>query len=56
MVKEIEDMNQVVRFENTKRKLNWKQEEELRTGKKRDQRRRDARIVGREVKSIGDEE
>lgn len=49
-------MNQVVRFENTKRKLDWKQEEELRSGKKRDQKRRSARIVGREVKAIGEEE
>jgi hypothetical protein len=49
-------MNQVVRFENTKRKMNWKQQEELRLGKKRDQDRRSARIVGREVKAIGEEE
>jgi hypothetical protein len=49
-------MNQVVRFENTKRKLDWKQEEVLRTGKKRDQRRRNDRIIGRDVKTIGEEE
>jgi hypothetical protein len=49
-------MNNVTRFENTKRKLDWKQEEALRTGKKRDQKRRDDRIVGREVKLIGEEE
>lgn len=49
-------MNNVVRFENTRRKLDWKQEEQLRTGKKRDQQRRDDRKVGREVKAIGEEE
>jgi hypothetical protein len=49
-------MSNVVRFENTKRKLNWEQEEELRNGKKREQKRRDARKLGREVKTIGEEE
>lgn len=49
-------MNQVVRFENTKRKLDWKEEEQLRSGKKKDRKRRDARIVGREAKHMGDEE
>jgi hypothetical protein len=49
-------MNQVVRFEKTKRKLDWKQEEQLHTGKKRDQQRRDDRKVGRQVKAIGEEE
>lgn len=49
-------MNQVVRNQTTKRKLDWKQEEQLRNGRKRDQRRREDRIIGREVKAIGDEE
>lgn len=49
-------MNNVVRFENTKRKLDWKQEESLRQGKKRDQRRREDRINTREFKEVGDEE
>lgn len=49
-------MSNVVRFENTRRKLDWKQEEQLRTGKKRDSQRRDNRKVGREVKLIGEEE
>lgn len=49
-------MSNVVRFENTKRKLNWKQEEELRNGKKREQKRRNNRKLGREVKTIGEEE
>jgi len=49
-------MNNVVRFENTKRKLDWKQEESLREGKKRDQRRREDRIIGRGFKEVGDEE
>lgn len=49
-------MSNVVRFENTKRKLNWEQEEELRNGKKREQKRRNNRKLGREVKTIGEEE
>lgn len=49
-------MNQVVRFNQTKRKLDWKAEEALRTGKKRDSQRRDNRKVGREVKTVGEEE
>ena len=49
-------MNNVVRFENTKRKLDWKQEESLRSGKKQDRNRRDDRIKGREAKTIGEEE
>lgn len=49
-------MNQVVRFEHSKRKLDWKAEENLRDAKKRDQQRRDNRKVGREVKLIGEEE
>lgn len=49
-------MNQVVRFENTRRKLDWKQEEQLKTGKKREQKRRDDRKIGREVKAVGEEE
>lgn len=49
-------MNNVVRFENTKRKLNWKQEESLRNGKKHDRDRRDNRIKGREAKTVGEEE
>lgn len=49
-------MNNVVRFENTKRKLDWQQEESLRTGKKQDRQRREGRIKGREAKSIGEDE
>ena len=49
-------MHNVVRFENTKRKLDWKQEESLRTGKKQDRKRRDSRIQGRELKATGEEE
>lgn len=49
-------MNQVVRFEQTKRKLDWKQEEALRNGKRKGEERRSARKVGRDVKSIGEEE
>lgn len=49
-------MNNVVRFENTRRKLDWKQEESLRTGKKQDRQRRDSKIQGRVAKSIGEEE
>ena len=49
-------MNQVVRFEQTKRKLDWMQEEQLKSGKKREQKRRDDRKIGREVKVIGEEE
>ena len=37
-------MNQVVRFDNTKRKLNWEQEEQMRSGKKRGEKRRQDRI------------
>lgn len=44
-------MNQVVRFENTKRKLDWKQEDEMRNGKKRGEQRRLDRKAGREVKA-----
>lgn len=33
-------MNNVVRFENTKRKLNWMEEEQMRSGKKRGEKRR----------------
>lgn len=49
-------MNQVVRFETTKRRLDWKQEEAIRDCKKSSRQRRDARKVGREVKTIGEEE
>lgn len=49
-------MNQVVRFEKTKRKLDWKQEEVQRECRKESKQRRDARKVGREVKAIGEEE
>ncbi len=49
-------MNNVVRFENTKRKLDWKQEEQMRSGKKRDQRRRDDRQQGRDAKYMGEDE
>lgn len=48
-------MNNVVRFENTRRKLNWKQEENLRSGKKQDRKRRDSRIQGREAKTVGED-
>lgn len=44
-------MNQVVRNETTKRKLDWKQEEQMRSGKKRGEQRRLDRKVGRDVKS-----
>jgi hypothetical protein len=43
-------MTAVVKFEVTKRKLDWKQEEELRLGKKRDSKRRTDRQQGRESK------
>lgn len=49
-------MNNVVRFETTKRKLDWKQEESLRSGKKQSRQRRDSRIQGREAKTVGEEE
>lgn len=49
-------MNQVVAFEKTRRKLDWKQEEVLRNGKRKGEDRRSARKVGRDVKSIGEEE
>lgn len=49
-------MQNVVRFENTKRKLDWKEEESLRTGKKQSRKRRDSKIQGRELKAIGEEE
>lgn len=48
-------MNNVVRFENTKRKLDWKQEENLRDGKKQDRKRRESKIQGREFKTVGEE-
>lgn len=47
-------MKNVVRFENTKRKLDWEQEESLRTGKKLSRRRRDTRLKGREAKTVGE--
>ncbi|MNC20731.1 hypothetical protein D3C75_686940 [compost metagenome] len=47
-------MNQVVKFDQTKRRLNWEQEEALHSSKKRDSQRRDARKIGREVKTIGE--
>lgn len=49
-------MTSVVRFESTKRKLDWKQEETLREGKKKSKKIRDSRIQGREMKTIGDDE
>lgn len=49
-------MNHVVKFEQTKRKLDWKGEEALRTGKKKHQSARYARRVGRENKYMGEEE
>lgn len=49
-------MQNVVRFENTKRKLDWKQEESLRDGKKESKKRRSLRLTGRELKGIGEEE
>lgn len=48
-------MSNVVRFENTKRKLDWKEEENLRTGKKQDRLRRNSRIKGREAKTVGED-
>lgn len=51
-------MNNVVRFENSRRKLNWKQEEEIRESKKGSRKRRDERKTGRNAKwaTEGDEE
>jgi hypothetical protein len=49
-------MNQVVRFETTKRKLDWMGEEQLRSKKKQDRSRRDNRLEGREAKYMGEEE
>lgn len=49
-------MNHVVKFEQTKRKLDWKGEEALRSSKKQKQFARDARKVGRENKYTGEEE
>lgn len=43
-------MSAVVKFEVTKRKLDWKQEEELRQGKKKDSTRREQRKHGRDAK------
>lgn len=48
-------MNNVVRFENTKRKLDWQQEESLRKGKKQSGQRRNNRLTGRELKGFGEE-
>ena len=47
-------MNNVVKFDQCKRRLNWEQEEALHAGKKRAGQRRDARKIGREVKTIGE--
>lgn len=49
-------MNNVVRNSTTKRKLDWKQEEELRVVRKRAQRRRTDHKAAREVKYVGGEE
>lgn len=49
-------MNHVVPFENTRRKLDWKQEEVQRQSRKESRQRRDAKKVGREAKAIGEEE
>lgn len=49
-------MSQVTKFENTKRKLDWKQEENLRESKKKDRKRRDSRILGREAKTVGEDD
>lgn len=51
-------MNNVVRFNKTKRKLDWQQEEQLKDGKKRDVSRREQRKTGRDNKfyNQGDDE
>lgn len=51
-------MSAVVKFEVTKRKLDWKQEEELRQGKKKGVTRREQRKHGRDIKTYkeGEEE
>lgn len=49
-------MNNVVRFENTKRKLDWKQEENLRDGKRKSRNRRDSRLQQRELKGVGEQD
>jgi hypothetical protein len=38
-------MHNVVRFEKTKRKMSWEQEEEMRSGKKRGMQRRQDRLT-----------
>lgn len=43
-------MNNVVRFEYTKRKLDWEAEGQLRMSKKLDQARRDIQKFNREAK------
>lgn len=48
-------MTRVVRFENTKRRLDWMDEQQLRDGKKRDKQRRDERRTNRNVE-WGEEE
>jgi hypothetical protein len=45
-------MGNVVRFTNTKRKLDWKQEEDMRSSKKADKKFRDNRKAQRETKFI----
>lgn len=43
-------MRNVVAFENTKRKLDWKQEQQMKEGKRKGQARRDVQREGREAK------
>lgn len=43
-------MNNVVKFEKTNRKLDWKQEEALREYRKDSRKRRDQRKTGRDSK------
>lgn len=49
-------MQNVVRFTKTKRKLDWKQEEDMRSSKKGDKKSRGDRKAQRETKFITGEE
>jgi hypothetical protein len=49
-------MSAVVKFEVTKRKLDWKQEEELRQGKKKGATRREQRKASRDLKAYQEED
>lgn len=49
-------MRNVVAFEKTKRKLNWEQEEALRSNKRQDRQRRDIQRTNREAKWSDDSE